>query len=128
MKPMGRTISTFSGNAVDNKGNFQDIDAFKGEVFNRAELALFGVPLEVKIVASCVPVDPSVTGGESVRLAVAFRNVNLTLGPLPTLTIPLTWINYGKGPEGWLDTTYLDDDLRLGRGDKGSTFVTVRRK
>ena len=128
MKPMGRTISTFSGNAVDNKGNFQDIDAFKGEVFNRAELALFGVPLEVKIVASCVPVDPSVTGGESVRLAVAFRNVNLTLGPLPTLTIPLTWINDGKGPEGWLDTTYLDDDLRLGRGDKGSTFVTVRRK
>ena len=71
MKPMGRTISTFSGNAVDNKGNFQDIDAFKGEVFNRAELALFGVPLEVKIVASCVPVDPSETGGESVRLAVA---------------------------------------------------------
>ena len=128
MKPMGRTISTFSGNAVDNKGNFQDIDAFKGEVFNRAELALFGVPLEVKIVASCVPVDPSVTGVESVRLAVAFRNVNLTLGPLPTLTIPLTWINDGKGPEGWLDTTYLDDDLRLGRGDKGSTFVTVRRK
>mgnify|MGYP002841288445 CR=1 FL=1 len=128
MKPMGRTISTFSGSAVDNRGNFQDIDAFKGEVFNRAELALFGVPLEVKIVASCVPVDPSVTGGQSVRLAVAFRNVNLTLGPLPTLTIPLTWINDGKGPEGWLDTTYLDDDLRLGRGDKGSTFVTVRRK
>lgn len=128
MKPMGRTISTFSGSAVDNKGNFQDIDAFKGEVFNRAELALFGVPLEVKIVASCVPVDPSVTGGQSVRLAIAFRNVNLTLGPLPTLTISLTWINDGKGPEGWLDTTYLDDDLRLGRGDKGSTFVTVRRK
>lgn len=48
-------------------------------------------------------------------------------GSLPTLTVPLGWFNDGKGPEGWLDTTYLDADLRLGRGDKGSTFVTVRR-
>lgn len=127
-KPMGRTISTFSGDAVDNRGNFQDIDAFKGEVLNRAELAMFGVPLEVEIVASCTPVDPRATGGESRRLAVAFRKVRLTLGSLPTLTIPLGWVNGGRGPEGWLDTTYLDDDMRLGRGDKGSTFVTVRRK
>ena len=43
------------------------------------------------------------------------------------MTLPLDWVNDGKGPEGWLDTTYLDEDLRLGRGDKGSTFVTVRR-
>ena len=127
-KPMGRTISTFSGDAVDNRGNFQDIDAFKGEVLNRAELAIFRVPLEVEIVASCEPVDPGATGGESRRLAVAFRKVRLTLGSLPTLAIPLGWVNDGRGPEGWLDTTYLDDDMRLGRGDKGSTFVTVRRK
>ena len=127
-KPMGRTISTFSGDAVDNRGNFQDIDAFKGEVLNRAELAIFRVPLEVEIVASCEPVDPRATGGESRRLAVAFRKVRLTLGSLPTLAIPLGWVNDGRGPEGWLDTTYLDDDMRLGRGDKGSTFVTVRRK
>jgi len=120
-KPMGRTISTFSGDAVDNRGNFQDIDAFKGDVLNRAELAAFGVPLEVEIVASCTAVDPR-------RLAVAFRKVRVTLGSLPTLTIPLGWVNDGRGPEGWLDTTYLDDDMRLGRGDKGSTFVTVRRK
>ena len=127
-KPMGRTISTFSGDAVDNRDNFQDIDAFKGEVLNRAELAIFRVPLEVEIVASCEPVDPRATGGESRRLAVAFRKVRLTLGSLPTLAIPLGWVNDGRGPEGWLDTTYLDDDMRLGRGDKGSTFVTVRRK
>ena len=127
-KPMGRTISTFSGDAVDNRDNFQDIDAFKGEVLNRAELAIFRVPLKVEIVASCEPVDQGATGGESRRLAVAFRKVRLTLGSLPTLAIPLGWVNDGRGPEGWLDTTYLDDDMRLGRGDKGSTFVTVRRK
>ena len=27
---------------------------------------------------------------------------------------------------GVLETTYLDDDLRVGRGDKGNTFVLVR--
>ena len=47
-KPLGRTISTFSG-AVENKGNFQDIDAEAGTVENRAELEIFGTPLEVKI-------------------------------------------------------------------------------
>ena len=29
--------------------------------------------------------------------------------------------------QGWVDTTYLDDDLRIGRGDKGSVFVTARQ-
>lgn len=28
--------------------------------------------------------------------------------------------------QGWLDVTYLDDDLRVGRGNGGSTFVLVR--
>ena len=52
-KPMGRTISTFSGDAVDNRGNFQDIDAFKGEVLNRAELAIVRRAPQVEIVAAC---------------------------------------------------------------------------
>ena len=30
---------------------------------NRAELELFGTPLEVRIEASCVPVDGSLTAG-----------------------------------------------------------------
>ena len=28
----------------------------------------------------------------------------------------------------WIDTTFLDKDLRIGRGDKGSVFVSVRAK
>ena len=27
---------------------------------------------------------------------------------------------------GWVETTYLDEDFRVGRGDKGSVFVTAR--
>jgi hypothetical protein len=25
--------------------------------------------------------------------------------------------------QGWLDITYIDDDLRIGRGNEGSVFV-----
>ena len=31
-----------------------------------------------------------------------------------------------KSARGVLETTYLDDELRVGRGDKGNTFVLVR--
>ncbi len=59
-------------------------------------------------------------------MAVAFRKVRLTLGPVPTLTIPLGWVNDGRGPEGWLDTTYLGENVRISKGNKGTTFVLVR--
>jgi hypothetical protein len=29
-------------------------------------------------------------------------------------------------PEGWLDITYLDDKMRIGRDDKGNIFVLER--
>ena len=127
-KPLGRTIGTANAKGVvENLGNFQDIDLANGLVCNRAELRIFGKPVEITIEASCVPVSAPEFGDEDVRLAVAFQRVKISLGASPPLVAPLGWINDGKGPEGWLDTTYLDDDMRLGRGDKGSTFVTVRR-
>ncbi|MFM7384513.1 MAG: PAP/fibrillin family protein, partial [Microcystaceae cyanobacterium] len=27
---------------------------------------------------------------------------------------------------GWLETTYLDNDLRIGRGNEGSVFILAR--
>lgn len=33
-----------------------------------------------------------------------------------------------KDNNGWLDVTYLDDDLRIGRGNEGSVFVLSREK
>jgi hypothetical protein len=32
----------------------------------------------------------------------------------------------GTKDNGWLETTYLDDQLRIGRGDKGTMFVLTR--
>ncbi len=38
------------------------------------------------------------------------------------LDIPLA----SKSTKGWLDVTYLDDTLRIGRGNEGSLFVLVK--
>jgi PAP_fibrillin len=31
-----------------------------------------------------------------------------------------------KGRKGWLDMLYLDDDLRVSKGNRGGVFVHVR--
>ncbi len=41
-----------------------------------------------------------------------FRSLNFTLNPVQQ--------------QGWLDVTYLDHDLRIGRGNEGSVFVLSR--
>ena len=41
-----------------------------------------------------------------------------------------TAIDFGienRDRQGWLDITYLDDDLRIGRGNEGSVFVLSER-
>ena len=74
---------------------------------NRAELEVFGFPLEVRIEASCVPAPREATGGEATRLLVAFRRVALTLGKLPSLIVPLSWITTGRDRRGgWTRRTW----------------------
>jgi hypothetical protein len=34
--------------------------------------------------------------------------------------------NIDRDQQGWLDITYLDDDLRIGRGNEGSVFVLTK--
>lgn len=31
-------------------------------------------------------------------------------------------------PEGWLEITYVDDTMRIGRDDKGNVFILERSK
>jgi hypothetical protein len=31
-----------------------------------------------------------------------------------------------RDQQGWLDTTYLDQDMRIGRGNEGSVFVLTK--
>ncbi|KAJ1472947.1 hypothetical protein T484DRAFT_1838194 [Baffinella frigidus] len=50
--------------------------------------------------------------------------MSLTLWNVPTL--PLRAGREGAESGGWLDFVYLDDELRITKGNRGGTFVHVR--
>jgi len=94
----------------------------------------------LSFLAGIVAVTARLQPVSAVRVAVAFERG--TTGPKGALgyTEPETFATRliaGEGlpsvplpsqgsPLPWLDTTYLDEDLRLGRGDRGSLFVLTR--
>lgn len=55
------------------------------------------------------------------RIQFRFERLGLQLGPLGLLKLPL-----GKWASGWLQTTYLDEDLHLERGDRGGISLYLR--
>ena len=70
--------------------------------------------VRVRALADAAPQSASRTG-------VVINEVVVEVGPWK---IPLTGDN--KGAEGFVDWLYLDDDVRITRGNKGSVFVHVR--
>ena len=42
--------------------------------------------------------------------------------------LPLDFSLESRERQGWLETTYLDEDLRIGRGNEGSVFVLAKEK
>ena len=57
------------------------------------------------------------------RIDVKFDACRITILDTPVdFTIPLGII----GPTGWLRTVYIDDDIRITRGHKGSVFILSR--
>lgn len=57
------------------------------------------------------------------RINVKFQACRVSIPNTPiNFVIPLGII----GPTGWLRTTYIDDELRITRGHKGSVFVLTR--
>jgi len=110
LRPIGDAL------ALRQRGLRQRIDVPGGRVDNIAPFTILGNSGELLIRGSAEPLED----GE--RLGVTFDAVELRLGPLPPFRIGLRWAN----ATGWVRTTYVDDDLRVGRGDKGSVFVAVK--
>ena len=84
---------------------------------NEAELEIGGgVKLRVTVGGSAV-------AGSPTRLDVQFLDFEVALEPTPIrFSLPLSLL----APRGAVETTFLDDDVRIGRGDKGSVFVCAR--
>eukprot|EP00897_Mesotaenium_endlicherianum_P003020 jgi/Mesen1/2746/ME000169S01908 len=105
---------------VRQTGSFQVIDTRQGKAENVAEFSAFGVKGILTIYAKAEKV-PSPSSQQSVRLDVTFESFNLKFALL-NVTIPLGWVN----PKGWVDVTFLDEEFRISRGDKGSVFIAAK--
>ena len=66
------------------------------------------------------------------RVVVSFDELKIKLDNLGGLELSfdliftLTSIIKGTKQSGWLETTYLSDEIRIGRGNKGTMFVLTR--
>jgi hypothetical protein len=87
--------------------NYQVIDAEAGTLENVVDLGF----AQVRAQATCDALS-------DIRTDVAINGAGLSLGPV---RVPL-----GVKGTGYVDWLYLDEDLRVTKGSKGSLFVHVR--
>mmetsp|Transcript_6811 Transcript_6811/g.17400 ORF Transcript_6811/g.17400 Transcript_6811/m.17400 type:complete len:271 (-) Transcript_6811:2070-2882(-) len=107
-----RTTSNIQNISVD-EGTIENIAEFKMANRISGRLVIYGT-------VDLPDVPPESTG---TKAYVTFTRFVLDFPRLPNISISLG----GKNPpKGWLRTTYLDDEVRIGRGDKGSVFVAKR--
>jgi len=114
---------------------YQCIRASEGRIYNIAEI--YGLPF----LEGLVSVAAQFTAISAQRVAVKFDRSVLGLQRLVGYQSPQALIEQLKSSQrlfaldfnidrpnqqGWLDITYLDRDLRIGRGNEGSVFVLAR--
>ena len=61
-----------------------------------------------------------------IRLGVKFTHAGL-IGPNVGFTKFKALAQIKRDQKGWLDITYLSDNLRICRGDKGTLFVLIKK-
>eukprot|EP01036_Dinobryon_divergens_P047769 gene47769-64075_t len=84
----------------------QIIDTTNLKAENKEVLSIFGLEIPQSVKAEITPTSKS-------EVAVQFKR--FFLGPI-SFAAP-------KSARGTLDTTYLDKDFRVSRGDKGNLFI-----
>ncbi len=116
---------------------YQCIRTSRARVYNIAEV--MGIPfLEglVSVVAGFTPVseyrvnvrfERSIIG---LQRLLNYQSVNEFIEQIETgqKFSPLDFSIKSREQQGWLDITYLDEDLRVGRGNEGSVFVLTKEK
>lgn len=64
------------------------------------------------------------------RAIVAFDTAKIALNVGPTLDLSFLFgiraALKGTDEAGWVETTYISNDMRIGRGNKGSLFILTR--
>jgi PAP_fibrillin len=111
---------------------YQCIRATEGTIYNVAEI--YGLPLLEGLVSVCASFTPVSERRVNVKFErsviglqrlVDYKNIDEFVQLLQSGK-KLRAIDFAikQGDrQGWLETTYLDRDLRIGRGNEGSVFV-----
>ena len=114
---------------------YQCLRVAEGKIFNVAEIK--GLPLLSGLVSVCagftvvsdqrvkVNFERLVAGSQTM---VGYRDVNSFIDTLqsPKKLLAIDFKIKREDQKGWLETTYLDRDLRIGRGNEGNLFVLRR--
>jgi len=114
---------------------YQYIRAAEARIYNIAEV--YGLPYLEGIVSVSARFTPT----SERRVEVKFERSILGLTRLMGYQTPASFVQQieagqkfaaidfnitNREQQGWLDITYLDQDLRIGRGNEGSVFVLVK--
>ncbi|MEM9137917.1 MAG: PAP/fibrillin family protein [Cyanobacteria bacterium P01_F01_bin.42] len=114
---------------------YQCIRADEGKVYNLAEIT--GIPY----LEGLISVEARFEALTEQRVNVFFETTLIGLQRLMRYRQPQVWVEHIKAgkqppaakininperPPGWLDITYLDEDMRIGRGNRGSVFVLTK--
>ncbi|AGY58239.1 PAP fibrillin family protein [Gloeobacter kilaueensis] len=117
---------------VERRRTYQFIDATNERVFNLAELALLGGAAQATTL-----IRARLQAGAIPRVYVRFERTALLWGgfdPYGSVEEAIRRIDGGEGggvrldidSEGSLDTLYLDSQLRIAVGNRGSIFILTR--
>lgn len=116
---------------------YQCIRTAEAAVYNIAEI--IGLPfLEgiVSVVAKFEPVSASRVNVRFERSIIGLQRFFAYQSPSQFIQqieagkkfFPLDFGIDSREQQGWLDTTYLDEDMRVGRGNEGNVFVLTKEK
>ncbi|KMZ76457.1 putative plastid-lipid-associated protein 7, chloroplastic [Zostera marina] len=107
-------------------GDFlQTIDVSQGKAINEIQFNVRGF----KLLSGKLTIAASFAVSSKNRVDIKFQNSNIS----PVQLMELFKKNYDLllsifNPDGWLDITYVDESLRIGKDDKGNIFILERFK
>jgi len=114
---------------------YQCIRSQEAKIYNVAEI--LGLPFLDSIVSVAAKIEPVSDRRVNVKFERSIVGLQRLLNySSPNLLIeqlesgkkfpPLDFNLSNRDRQGWLDITYLDEDLRVGRGNQGNVFVLAK--
>lgn len=102
---------------------FQSIDVAKGKAVNVIKFNVRGLNL----LNGQLTIEASFKIASKSRVDIAYDNSTIT----PEQLMNMLRKNYDLllgifNPDGWLEISYVDDTMRIGRDDKGNIFILER--